>query len=685
MILRPLRKLTGALTALAAGLLTAWSGAASDPSSGLSSVRVTITGADVQYPAGTSLIKNGGQIHGYNWGAFGAITDADIDTVVASMVSAGVKIVRIVGWCRWFGQYNNSPGSDSRLDAVSASFNPENRRQLLKFCDKLAAAGIWYVIVGESDCGQSGMQDQPTRKYCMGISGGFPVGAGPQSWEVPSQMDATGAWTPTGGSDWDAAGGYNFFTSPFLFSWFVERWKLIAHDFRTRPFCLGYELLSEPMPNPGGGLFTAQYDATWTPRLYNFYRVLITTIDRIDGGTPYIGGARDAYGLNPQLGELVTLLVADAGRGAGRPIQGRMILTWDQLGGGATYPNNWNEPSRAIYAATMGFPLFLNQLGTRVGDDTNSQGLLGCMRTLKAFGVICVIWQYRNATGNNDVTDYGTQNSTDGGLSWTDVTSRKNALTPLFTETLTALEAAAQTAATNNSAILLYKKVDGSNVTFDGTHPTQVSQLTPAGTVSGLNLVQHASGVGAVLLAAATPGLVDQRGALSFDGSTTQMDTSAAYYAGSEDQTVIVAALPTGAGVQTMVAFSDNGTSLYPQLGLNSVGKPRAVWENAAGTTTVTITSAQTGSITGNSIVLTATKAGNTKKLFVNGTQEGSTDSTVLGTTGVTRGRVGALSNAPSLAGAIGLLCVCKSAMSDADRLAIERLGAYLVGAPHQA
>lgn len=621
-----------------------------------STVRATIVGTDIQYPLGTSLRKT---LRGANWGNYGTVTSANCKTLAAQMQSDGVKVVRLVSNARWFGQYGVA-GTDSRDDNCFAGFGAPNWKTLWDLVKALTDLHIWVVLTFDSDCAINGGTQTGEPAYCE---------AQVQAGETPMILNSDGTWTTVGGT-WAAAGGYNCCTSPVLMGKVQAVWKLIAAKSLSYPYILGLELGAEPLGATGVFVYNG---AQWPGAIVAMYQKLIDTVRSVDPVTPIVIGG---MGYSPTKLSQSVLARSD------------IIYAFNKLSGGLT--DLAGLPASFDAACANNVPLLSDQMGSLSSDDPNEYALRSGWSIANARGIITTWWlAYDKGTNANG---YGWRYS-DGGTGFIDKPARIAASQYFMTQTLAALESAAQAAATAEGAILLYVKSDFSNAfQADGvTHVTAndgsqvLGKLIEAGTVTGLQLSQGTA-LACPSVKPATTYLIDQRPVMNFDGVNTVLNGSVAFFASGGQMTVIASGIPANAGTtQDFVsAGSSTGTPKWPRLQASAAKLASCVWQTD--TTTATITGATaTG---GFPMVITATRdvSGN-KKLFVNGLQDGATDSTVDGAiASMSRLRVGGntASNTPTFTGPIGLLCFKAGTMSSANQQAIERFAAYLVGAGYQ-
>lgn len=597
-----------------------------------SSVRPFLVGTDIQYPAGTTLRRT---LRGYNWGAYATVV---LPGDVAQCISDGAKIVRVVGNNRWFGEYSGfAPGTDSRNDNAFVKYDTQHWTDLKAIVRQLTNAGIWVVVTFDSNCAINNVASEAT--FCTANVGGV------------------GAWP----------NGYNVYTSGDLFGYVRAIWQMIANEFASYPYIFAYELGAEPANS---------LDATWVDDLLVYYRTVADDVKRIDPLAKFIVGGR-AYSV-ANFGEILMAERTDC------------IYTWNALDGGLTntpvLPGNTDAV--CAFAEANSIPFFMNQMGSRRSSDPNDEAMLAGGAIMNSRGIIWTWWQAKDWTVSN--SNYGLRYN-DGAGGFIDKTIRIANFTAMANRTLAALESAAQAAATAESAVLHYVKPDFSNCWQDSAGTTPVTAAgQPLGLMtpvigSGLNLLQSTAGARPTVIAAATVHLIDQRPVMSFDAVNTYLTGSVAFFSSGSQMTVIASGIPANVSSTQdfVVAGGSGGNPKWPRLGASAGKAATSVWQSDTTTNTVTGTTG-TGAYP---LVMSCTRDGSAnKKLFVNGLQDGATNSTADGAiASFTRFRVGSgTSNAPTFSGPIALICVKVGTMSDANRQAIERFAAYLVGAGYQ-
>lgn len=669
---------------------------------------------DIRLPAqlgGTSMRTNGGLFHGVNWGAYGSHggrnrTDplangtyafpTSIAQAVAEVVSDGIQHVRLIGYGRWRGQYTNTPDADGEDDNCHTGTSETNIENLLECCRQLSVARVWWGVGAESDCGQGGAQSTGDKNFCSAFK---------TAGEVPMIMDDNGVWTVDPVQTNFSTYGYNYLTSPRMFNRVLRWWIRIVNEVRHLPYRYFYELLSEPLPGKQSDGTTPLYDSTWSARIKSYFRVLIREIRKLDPITPFLLGGRGAYNLDPEMGEVILTERGDC------------MYTWDRLDSGAL--NYLKGPSVLQKALSFLVPIYQNQFGIRSSADSATSSETnpgpppvdnGCMASgyavFKAYGVSATWWQHCDGLQNDDATVYGWRyfHVIGGVYTRTDKTPRILIGRAAMGYTVANMLAAATTAI--NAAT--------SPEAFWFTQPDVNGHISNAFTDLGVTVAS----VGSVMeqwnqklgatytfiesTAAARPtltatavvaymtggdvGLVDRFPAAKFVpgalGTGTLLNGSSSFYANTDDQTIIIAGVGAASGVQAIFTCGNGtGGQTYPLIGINAGGTLHAQWTNG----TLTDDCVGTTPIADIPFVVTAKKTGNNKIMYVLGCQEGLTKTSAITGTVITDLVIGGKSNgnAPTYQGTIAFVFFCKQALSDAARISIERLAAYLVGAPY--
>lgn len=255
-----------------------------------------------------------------------------------------------------------------------------------------------------------------------------------------------------------------------------------------------------------------------------------------------------------------------------------------------------------------------------------------------------------------------------------------NSLLRLTTEELRVV---AEAAATAESGTLFYIKSDRSNTFQDTGTATPATTVTdPIGRVSPV--------VGAETLTQATAGarplLIATAGGYGWncDGTDDYLGLSTTYFADADDTYVIASGVPADSAANRIMFHCGNSSAnvRYPYLGVVAGGDlPTASWR---GDDTQLRSCDGAVSVADTAVVLTASKAGSTKKLFVNGVQAGSTESNAVGTiASFTRSRAGSATTTTGyFLGPMALLYVSKT-LTTAHQVQIERYAAALVGATY--
>lgn len=770
---------------------------------GGSTDRVVITGSgtsqwDITY-LGSSIRTGGNAMWGYNTGVFEYFPDTqpEVDAFMAQLFSEGVRIVRLVGFNRTFGAPTKASGDSNRVYKVSdgseigtsanAFYNQKHPRHWTKlkmYAKAAAKAGIWSVICMEGDIKQSGTQDTSWNGTVFDPT----TGTYDRALTLAA---ASGESIPGGLGDWGVAGGYNVFTSKKMFAQCREEAKRLAREFKSYDKIFAYEFLSEPLPPSGksasqfspangrsappncyiypGELGDGVYGPEWSFRSGNlnaaaylpggdpndgppngclsieeFYRYLIADVMAIDPTTPFIVGGRGGYNLSPEGDEILAALSDSTGLGGNLISQNKIIFTWDRLGSGT----NQCAKSTGVWVKAMSLlvPLFMNQLGERVGSDSqkdpgdpNTYGLRSSVRVSKQFGCPGTIWDRRG----NGASGYGTEAKNvapdvyGNGGSFTMNTTRQNDLAQAFGERFSTLESSALSYAAAENICLVYVKADLSNVVKTGAGiPYTLTSITPVLDPLGLGLVFTSSGTNPITLDYALKDgsgfslLPDKRLVMQFLGAPSigsylasnmtyfgsPGNTNSATATGDENMTVIVAGMPQRDATQaTFLTLTNNGgTEKYPQIQANTSKTPQTKWQGSTGGAITLagggVNNTQTDAFApGVPMVIMARKSGNHPStaltMWVNGIDDTGTGNAGVGTgetyagtgntlTGqtvpaitaaVTRLRIGGPNNNGDFVGPIAGFALARGAITDAAAHAIGRFYAYLLGGGYKA
>ena len=309
--------------------------------------RLTLNGSAMLAPDGKPIM-----LRGINEGTWGKMRGYDATTIAAQ----GANVVRVL--IRWWGLYGGTD-VESRLDAAPGHFEPGHVTQFLQQVQWCIDAGLWVVPVIDSNCGQNGLQDAATAKYC----------------------DPTGTYP----------GGRNFWTDLTQRQLFKEAWIYLASILKDKPNIAFYELLPEPL---------AGRDSSYGAEVSAFYQELMAAIEDQAGDkrTPFLVGARDAYNIN----------LCDEAYIAAPRWTNRVVYTVNLfVRTGKTQAENLaNIDSRLGALVAMrnnrNVPVFIQQFGVRTGDDPTGFYLDAGLSKLTAAGVGYTGWQWRQNTSSMD-------------------------------------------------------------------------------------------------------------------------------------------------------------------------------------------------------------------------------------------------------------------------------------------
>lgn len=677
---------------------------------GMAAGRCGVIGAgtaqwDILDESGNSMRKNNAPFWGTNLGQFDYFNMTEGPSVVSLFQSMGINLVRLVGFFRWCS--DPAKGDADSYDPTCPIYtHPANIAKLMYYTGLFADANIRYIIVGEGDIIQSSLQSTAIFNKAISLA---------QPWET----------IPGGQLTWDLVGGFNIFTSKFLFQVFRERMKWVARTFRSKPMCFAYEPQSEPLVWQAGTSLGSDFDSTWsagtradgTLTLEQVYRTIATDIRGdaatgkpvIDGKTMLIFGGRHGYNLPPEMSEIVTALKNPAGLGG--DLTQNALFTFDLLSSGTIVVHQ--SVPHYQQALALNVAIFQNQEGSRTSDDPSDYGLNVNIGVARSLGIPGTLWDARG----NGISGYGFQYQTAQDV-YANVAYRIANLTARWTETLATLEAAAIAAATAEHAMLFYVKADLSNCyAADGVTQLTVGTVVPGTTTCGKILpVTDPDGVGMFFSATGTacptlaypqvdgsgnPWIPHKRLGFNFDGANqffSGAGTNPAYWAsgaltGNEAMTFIAAGIQTGgtSANRDLLNCASAGSARYPRMYVTA--------GNNCGFSTVTdtLTVSLSGSLTAPlniPCVWTMFKSGNSPStaytLEVNGYQDAGASEVVGGggalvnqtpgaiAAGVTRCRWGGLGAAASWIGNSVGVCLSKQAMATANKDTICRFFAAL-------
>lgn len=317
-------------------------------STGPGPARLTLNGATMLSPEGKPIV-----LRGMNEGTWGKMRSHD----AAEIAGQGATVVRVL--IRWWGHYGRSD-VDSRLDNVEKGhFEPAHLAQFLQEVQWCLDAGLWVIPVLESDCGQNGLQDPQTIKYC----------------------------------DPDASypGGHNFWTDLTQRELYKQAWVYLAGILKDYPRIAFYELLPEPL----GG-----HDDSYNQKVSEFYKELMIAIEDKAGDkrTPFLIGPRDAYNIT-----LCDEAYLNSPRWINRVVYTGNLFIWT---GKSEEENIANLEERLGALKRMrtkrNAPVFIQQLGVRSGDDPTQFYLDAALRRVTNAGIGYTGWQWRQNTSKKE-------------------------------------------------------------------------------------------------------------------------------------------------------------------------------------------------------------------------------------------------------------------------------------------
>ncbi len=309
--------------------------------------RLTLNGSTMLAPNGSAVT-----LRGMNEGTWGEMRSTDAATIAAQ----GGKVVRVL--IRWWGLYGGTD-VESRSDPHPGHFLPDHLAQFLREVQWCIDAGLWVIPVIDSNCGQSGTQNQAMAQYCD-PKGNYP-------------------------------GGRNFWTDLSQRQLFKESWVYLAGILKNYPQIAFYELLPEPL---------AGRDASYAAVVSSFYQELMVAIEDLAGDkrTPFLVGARDAYNIN----------LCDEAYIAASRWHNRVVYTGDLF----IHVNGTQAQTVASLVSRLGalstmkttrnVPVFIQQFGVRTGDDPDGFYLDAGLSRMNAAGIGYTGWQWRQNTSSMD-------------------------------------------------------------------------------------------------------------------------------------------------------------------------------------------------------------------------------------------------------------------------------------------
>lgn len=296
---------------------------------------------------GRRLIKPNGREwrgRGVSFGSFGEDVPEDVPAVAA----LGCSVVRIP--LRWWGLHGE-PGIDSREDRAYAFLRRSNWRAWLDLIVAVSAAGLWVVPAIDSNCGQSGIQDVETMRYC----------------------DPYGVF---------GAVGRNFWTDKPMRALFATVWQHVAAYLRTIPRIAFLEIQPEPLSGR---------DERHAKPCADFYRYLADAIREADPDTPLLSGPRNAYDIR-------------LCREAHLPERGDMVYTGNLLNQWVRDPGKFDEGLAELVAMRDEYdvPVWVQQVGRKSEDDADLSAMQHALEAMNAAEVGFAWWQYKQNTSTPD-------------------------------------------------------------------------------------------------------------------------------------------------------------------------------------------------------------------------------------------------------------------------------------------
>lgn len=566
----------------------------------------------------------------------------------ALTISLNANACRIV--LRMDGVYTT--GTNSMEPNAGGYIGAKNRDRLLAILRDNAKNQVWTVIAIDDQCVQDGAQASQIA-WCdpQGIFGPYSPDPG-----TPPNPGANFV------NDLSRRGRHKAVIAAVIaLTWEID-------------YILGIEFLPEPLSGR---------DASVAAAVVAFYRECFAVKDQYDPlrKLPGVVGPRDAYNAS----YIEEVLIAE---------RSDVVYTWDSLSFVTTNQAGWDAKlgNATAFMLAHNVPGFTNQLMRNTSADPTLKFQKMGLFWHNAWGVARMYWQKDQNTADASQAALYTN---PGGVGRTPKQTEIDTFTAWNAMTLASLEAAAIAAATAAGGVLFYVKADLSNVKQDSAGTTPVTAAgQPVGLVNpvvgaGLTLSQATTSLCPTLVALAPStfrGDAVTRYGLQFDGVDDILLGSSAYWASGNDVTAIVAGTPVDTAAQRIALHAGNGTTnaRYPFLGLAAGDTGSASFR---GDDTVLSSCDDTMSLAVRPCVLTASLQGLNKRLLVNGDQGASTTvTTAVGSIATfNRLRVGGSTVAAFLwGGPIALVFVGKT-VTEAQRIDIERFGAFLIGAAYLA
>jgi hypothetical protein len=316
--------------------------------------RLRIEGPRIIKPNGYEIILRGPCMG--SWGEDDPVDMAQIKAMGANSVRIGM---------RWWGIWGNHPETNSRDDDGFAFLKRENVQHWFDLITSASAAGLWVIPFIDSNCGQSGTQDEETKAFC-------------------DKKKMFGAQ------------GRNFFTDPGMrrvFAYIV--WPAIAAKLRT----IARIALLELQPECAG-----QRGPEYAEPVRNFYREVIDGVRSVDAETPFLIGARDNYNID----------LCDE---AYLPERQDVAYTGNQLSWRVVNPDKFDAGMVALtnMRAARNVPVYIQQLGRKTGDDPTLEYMRDALYKANAARVGFAWWQWKQNTGDPNEYALNYKNAVSGG------------------------------------------------------------------------------------------------------------------------------------------------------------------------------------------------------------------------------------------------------------------------------
>lgn len=290
-------------------------------------------------------------LRGWNWGRWGKTQPGD----GAENAAQGANVVRIP--LRWWGAWGQEEADSYDPNSPETGYIKAGHLKMLDGYVKMASDNhLWIVLFIDSNCGQNGTQDKE---------------------DQANHCDPKNQYSK----------GHNFWTDRDKRAQFVKAWQFVANRYKNVPYLGIFEPLPEPAPPSASQAEIAQ-----------FYDELMTAIRQVAPGIPFLVGS-EHYRANQV-------------EGVYNPKWKDVIYT----GNFFTHKqgNNIDKRLQSMleFRKRYQVPLFVQQVGSKSGDDPNNAKLKQVLDGLSSNNIGWTLWEYRASSNPNS---HGVNYSVQGG------------------------------------------------------------------------------------------------------------------------------------------------------------------------------------------------------------------------------------------------------------------------------